>query len=39
MTMRSTDIRKSLNTTRRLWELFIAARTYQARQLLKTRSN
>ncbi len=37
--MRSTGSRKSQNTTRRLWELFISARTYQARQLLKTRGN
>jgi aerobic-type carbon monoxide dehydrogenase small subunit (CoxS/CutS family) len=39
MTMRSIDSRTLQNTTRRLWELFITARTYQARQLLKTRSN
>lgn len=37
--MRSTDSHKSQNTARRLWELFMTARTYQARQLLKKSSN
>lgn len=36
--MRSTDSRKPQNTTLRLWELFMAARTAQARQLLSNRT-
>lgn len=38
-TMRSTNTRKSQSTARRIWEVFMTARTYQARQLLKNRSN
>lgn len=37
--MRSTNPRKSQSTARRIWEVFMSARTYQARQLLKNRSN
>ena len=39
MTMRSTTTRKTGNTARRIWEVFMTARTHQARQLLKNRGN
>ena len=39
MTMRSTDSRNSPSPARRLWDVFVTARTYQARQLLKNRGN